>query len=134
MTEAKSNATADAKTILVVEDEELLRDMEHSILEGCGYRVLAAGSSGKALEVWNEEDGKIDLLLTDIVLPRGMSGLELAQQLFKRQPGLKVIFTTGRFLRDLDHQAFEKMNARFLQKPYQGEDLVQIVSEALEAP
>ena len=134
MTDTKAKAISKEKTILVVEDEGLLREMERSILEGCGYRVLDAESGGKALELWDEQGEKIDLLLTDIMLPSGISGLELAKRLVLRKPHLKVIFTTGRMVRDLDREAFGKINARFLQKPYQQADLIQIVSEALKAP
>jgi DNA-binding NtrC family response regulator len=123
--------TADAETILVVEDEVLLREIECSILESCGYRVLEADSSSKAMDVWNQQGEKIDLLLTDVVLPPGISGLDLAKRLRDRQPRLKVIFTTGKVDLHLDDAALEKMNARFLQKPYQHTDLVQLVDDAL---
>ena len=134
MTDKRAQATSDAKTILVVEDEQLLREMQRSMLEGCGHRVLEAGSSERALEIWNDRGEDIDLLLTDMVLSRGMSGMELAKRLVERRPGLKIIFTTGRILRDLDREDLEKINARFLQKPYQGEDLIQAVNEVLKAP
>jgi CheY-like chemotaxis protein len=124
-------AISDTKTILVVEDEGLLRDMVRSILEGGGYRVLEADSGGNALEVWQAQEGKIELLLTDIMLPRGISGLELARRLQERQPHLKIIFTTGRAMRDLDRDAFEKINAQFLQKPYQHNELIQLVKNVL---
>lgn len=132
MIETTSNVMAEVKTILIVEDEELLREIERSILEGCGYRVLDAASGNRALEVWAEERGNIDLLLTDVVLPRGISGLELARRLVERKAGLKVVFTTGRALRDLE--GHEKINAHFLQKPYQQGELIQVVTEALKAP
>jgi CheY-like chemotaxis protein len=122
---------ADAETILVVEDEVLLREIECSILESCGYRVLEADSSSKAMDVWNQQGEKIDLLLTDVVLPPGISGMELAKRLRDRQPRLKVIFTTGKVDHQLDEQTLERMNARFLQKPYQHTDLVQLVDDAL---
>jgi CheY-like chemotaxis protein len=125
------NVKPETRTILVVEDEGLLRDMERSILEGCGYRVLDADSSRTALELWKAEEGKIDLLLADIVLPCGISGMELAKKLLRLKPDLKIIFITGRILSDLDQKAFEKLNARFLQKPYQGEGLIQAVKEML---
>ena len=135
MIDAKTKTIPDAKTILIVEDEGLLRDMMRSILEGCEYRVLDADTGGKALELWKEQDGKIDLLLTDIVLPRGISGMELARRLREQQPQLKVAFTTGRAAHDLDLEAFEKLDARFLQKPYQHGDLIQMVKETLgDAP
>jgi CheY-like chemotaxis protein len=122
---------ANAETILVVEDEVLLREIECSILESCGYRVLEADSSSKALDVWNQQGEKIDLLLTDVVLPPGISGMELAKRLRDRQPRLKVIFTTGKVDLQLDDETLERMNARFLQKPYQQNDLVQLVDDAL---
>jgi CheY-like chemotaxis protein len=122
---------ANAETILVVEDEVLLREIECSILESCGYRVLEADSSSKALDVWNQQGEKIDLLLTDVVLPPGISGLDLAKRLRDRQPRLKVIFTTGKVDLHLDDATLEQMNARFLQKPYQHTDLVQLVDDAL---
>jgi CheY-like chemotaxis protein len=122
---------ANAETILVVEDEVLLREIECSILESCGYRVLEAESSSKALDVWNQQGEKIDLLLTDMVLPPGISGLDLAKRLRDRQPRLKVIFTTGKVDHNLDDATLEQMNARFLQKPYQHNDLVQLVDDAL---
>jgi CheY-like chemotaxis protein len=134
MTETNFKTGSHGKIILVVEDEGLLREMERQILESCGYRILDAESGSKAMELWQEHQGKIDLLLTDIVLPNGISGLELARRLFERQSGLKVIFTTGRIVRDLDRDAFEKINARFLQKPYQHDDLILMVKDALKAP
>jgi|HubBroStandDraft_2_1064218.scaffolds.fasta_scaffold99226_1 CheY-like chemotaxis protein len=127
----KNSKNGGAETILVVEDEVLLREIECSILESCGYRVLEADSSSKALDVWNQQGEKIDLLLTDVVLPPGISGMELAKRLRDRQPRLKVIFTTGKVDLQLDDETLERMNARFLQKPYQHTDLVQLVDDAL---
>src|SRR5580692_4542299 len=112
----KNSKNGGAETILVVEDEVLLREIECSILESCGYRVLEADSSSKALDVWNQQGEKIDLLLTDVVLPPGISGMELAKRLRDRQPRLKVIFTTGKVDLQLDDETLERMNARFLQK------------------
>jgi CheY-like chemotaxis protein len=128
---SETNTKNAAETILVVEDEVLLREIECSILESCGYRVLEADSSSKALDVWNQQGEKIDLLLTDMVLPPGISGLDLAKRLRDRQPRLKVIFTTGKIDHQLDDETLERMNARFLQKPYQHTDLVQLVDDAL---
>jgi DNA-binding NtrC family response regulator len=93
--------------------------------------VLEADSSSKAMDVWNQQGEKIDLLLTDVVLPPGISGMELAKRLRDRQPRLKVIFTTGKIDHQLDDETLERMNARFLQKPYQHTDLVQLVDDAL---
>lgn len=133
MIETKPEQNTGAGTILVVEDEGLLREIECAILQSYGYRVLEADSSSKALDVWREQGEKIDLLLTDMVLPPGISGMELAKRLHDRQPQLKVIFTTGRLDHQLDEETLGRLNARFLQKPYQHTDLVQVVGDTLTA-
>jgi len=120
-----------AKTILIVEDEGVLREMERSILENCGYYVLEADSGRKAFDLWREQGQKIDLLIADVVLPRGITGVELAKRLLDEQPQLKVIFTTGKIFRQAEQDALAKMNALFLQKPFQHQELLQVVNNAL---
>jgi CheY-like chemotaxis protein len=105
--------------------------MERSILEGCGYNIVEADTAKKAFDVWKEMDGRIDLMLTDITLPRGLTGVELAKRLLEDQPHLKVIFTTGRLINQADQQMLARMNARFLQKPFQHTDLIQVVNDML---
>jgi CheY-like chemotaxis protein len=119
-----------AETILVVEDEELLREMESSILLSHGYRVLQAETGRQAFDLWKAEGERIGLLLTDIVLPRGITGVELAKRLREGQPELKIIFTTGRVLHEADHKFLAQLNARFLQKPFEHGDLIQVVRAA----
>ena len=118
-----------AETILVVEDEEVLREMERSILESCGYNVLGADSARKAFDLWKENAPQIRLLLADIVLPRGITGVELAKRLLDEQPHLKIIFTTGQVINQADHEALARLNARFLPKPFEPADLIRIVSD-----
>lgn len=120
-----------AKTILVVEDEEILRELERSILEGWGYRVLVADSARTAFDLWKAHLGKVDLLLADIILPRGITGLDLAKRLVEGQPELKVIFTTGRVINAAEHEVLSRFSARFLQKPFEQGALVQVVSDTL---
>ena len=79
----------------MVEDEPVLRDMAHLILQDCGYQVLEAGSGAEALQVWERNPDAIDLVLTDMVMPGGMSGRDLAAKLLANQPQLKIIFTSG---------------------------------------
>ena len=83
------------ETIMVVEDEPVLREMVCEILKQYDYQVIEAGSGVEALRVWDEFDGRVDLLLTDMVMPEGMTGRELAVQLKKRKPELKVIYSSG---------------------------------------
>lgn len=120
------------ETILVVEDEPVLRDLASVILNQCGYRVLEAGSGVEALSLWEHHRGSVDLLLTDMVMPEGISGVELAQKLVASEPRLKVIFTSGYNVDDLDTALIATGTAAFLQKPYTRISLAQAVRERLD--
>jgi len=74
------------ESILIVEDEPVLREMARDILESCGYKILEASSGRDALEVWNRRAHPVDLLLTDMVMPEGVSGVDLADKLLAIQP------------------------------------------------
>ncbi len=117
------------QTILLVEDEPILRELAHAILKDAGYNVLDAEASHAAFEVWSEHAQKIDLLLTDMVLPGGMSGRELALELQQRKPGLKVIYCTGYSQEMLESQ---DEPIHFLQKPYPPETLMRAVHSCLD--
>jgi len=119
------------ETILLVEDEPPLRELVREILRQYDYRVVEAASGIEALKVWDAEDGKIDLLLTDMVMPEGMNGRELATQLRKRKPGLKVIYTSG-YSPEVVGTRFNQGDTAFLQKPYQPPALARRVRETLD--
>jgi len=119
------------ETILVVEDEPVLRDMAHLILQDCGYHVLEAGSGTEALQVWERNPDGIDLMLTDVVMPGGMSGRELAVRLLASHPRLKIIFTSGYNVEETNTDFFRRGGAVFLQKPYTRTDLAKAVRECL---
>jgi len=121
-----------SETILVVEDEPVLRDMAQLILQGCGYRVLEAGSGVEALQVWQRNPGRIDLVLTDMVMPQGMSGMELARKLVAAQPKLKVIIASGYTVDDLDTEFLRQGGALFLEKPYTQATLAKAVRDCLD--
>src|SRR5262249_758715 len=106
------------ETIIEVEDEPVLRDLAQLILQDCGYRVLDAGSGVEALNVWQQQQGAIDLLLTDMIMPDGLSGKDLADSLLAAKPGLKVIFTSGYNVEDIHPDMSNKPGSRFLQQPY----------------
>ncbi|TAL06756.1 MAG: response regulator [Verrucomicrobia bacterium] len=120
------------ETILLVEDEAPLRELVREILRQYNYRVVEAASGVEALKVWDAEDGKVDLLLTDMVMPEGMNGRELAVQLRQRKPALKVIYTSG-YSADVLGAKFNDGETAFLQKPYQPPMLAQRVRECLDA-
>src|SRR6185437_16026694 len=81
-------------TILLVEDEQGLRAMAREVLDGQGYRVLEAGNGAEALALALDHAGAIDLVFTDVVMPK-MSGAELIQELAQRWPRIPVIYTSG---------------------------------------
>ncbi len=120
------------ETVLVVEDEPVLRGMAHVILEEFGYRILDAATGKEALSVWKEHQGAIDLLLTDVVMPGGMSGVELAEKLRASKPALKVIFNSGYVVDEMNEAFLARINARFLQKPYTRTTLARAIRQALD--
>ncbi len=120
-------------TILVVEDEEMLRDFVQDALGTLGYRVLSASNGRAALEVWAEHRDDIDLLLTDIVMPESISGRELAHTLVMEKPDLKVIFTSG-YSPELIGADFERENQHaYLAKPYLPDRLAQTIAAHLQS-
>ncbi len=120
------------ETILTVEDELPLRDMTYAILRDCGYNVLVASSAIEALALWNDCDGNIDLLLADIIMPEGMSGIELATRLLIYKPALRVIFTSGYNVNGMDTTFMLKCRGNFLQKPYTRFTLAKTIRDCLD--
>jgi PAS domain S-box-containing protein len=124
---------SDAITILVVEDEEMLREFVSEALATLGYRVLSAANGRDALNVWGEHRDKIDLLLTDVVMPESISGRQLAHTLMQDKPKLKVIFTSG-YSSELFGSEFEREKEHlFLAKPYLPDRLAQTVATHLQS-
>lgn len=120
-----------SETILVVEDEPVLRELARMILKDYKYHVLEASTGHEALQVWENHKGRIDLLLTDMVMPEGMTGRELAERLRRQKPNLAVIYTSG-YSSDVMGQENAARDIRFLQKPYPPLELAQAVRECLD--
>jgi two-component system, cell cycle sensor histidine kinase and response regulator CckA len=120
------------ETILVVEDEEILRELVKSILQEYDYQVIEAANGVDALKVWEGCNGKVDLLLTDMVMPEGMTGNDLAKQLRLRDPQLKVIYTSG-YSAEIMGQDADLRDAPFLPKPYASLQLARMVRDCLDA-
>jgi CheY-like chemotaxis protein len=129
---AASPARGGNESILIVEDEEMLRDLAREILNDSGYHILEAASGREALAVWRQYSGKIDLLLTDMVMPEGISGVELADRLVAETPGLKVVFMSGYTSEDVNSEMLERTHASFIQKPYGQTELIKAVRDCLD--
>jgi len=125
-------ASGGTETILVVEDELVLREMARDFLVNCGYRILEAGSGREALQIWWQHRAEIDLLLTDMKMPEGVSGMDLAEKMLAEQPGLRIILTSGYSDDVVSPEILARTNARFLPKPYSYTDLTRMVREALD--
>jgi CheY-like chemotaxis protein len=125
-------AASGDETLLVVEDEPSLRELVVRVLELCGYHIYQAKNGVEALEVWARHKEEIDLLLTDMVMPEGMTGRQLAERLQQEDPALKVIYTSGYSpgMAGKDIALLEGFN--FLAKPYPPSRLAQVVRECLD--
>ncbi|HOX55738.1 MAG TPA: PAS domain S-box protein [Candidatus Paceibacterota bacterium] len=121
------------ETILVVEDEAAVRELVCEFLTRHGYRILQADSGAKALQVWRESKDRIDLLLTDLVMPGQLNGRELAEELRAERPRLKVIFTSGYSADVVGKDFVLRRGLHHLQKPYHPRTLAKVVRDCLDA-
>jgi two-component system, cell cycle sensor histidine kinase and response regulator CckA len=121
------------ETILLVEDEELVRNLVSRALTEYGYKVLEAGNGIEALEVLEHFREPLDLILTDVVMPK-MGGRDLIKRLNGRRPGLKVIFISGYTDWVVAQQGFLRPGQAFLQKPFTTSYLVRKVRQTLDNP
>ncbi|MCK1348090.1 MULTISPECIES: ATP-binding protein [unclassified Bradyrhizobium] len=121
-----------SETILVVEDNDMVRTYVESELKTLGYRVITAASGPAALDLLRQS-GDIDLLFTDVVMPGGMFGPELARQAIQLRPGLKVLFTSG-YSQNPVSAPDAIGDARILTKPFRRRDLAAMLRSALSTP
>ena len=121
-----------SETILVVEDEAPVRSIIKHILERSGYRILEAASGMDALTVWHQHQDDIALLLTDMVMPVGINGQELADKFKSQKPSLKVIYTSGYTVETAGTDLLLMEGLSFLQKPFDAAQLTQAVRGCLD--
>jgi signal transduction histidine kinase len=122
------------ETVLLVDDEPALRLVSKLTLKHYGYQVLEAASGRQAVRLMEEHAHEIDLLLTDMVMPEGMSGKELADHLRATRPELRVLFTSGYSVELLNRNLSLPGDVWFLPKPFTTQRLAQIVRDCLNAP
>lgn len=122
---------AGRETLLLVEDEEGIRDLAREILEGSGYTVLEAGDPVQALRVTDGYAGAIDLLVTDVVMPH-MSGRDLADRLVAKRPSLRVLYMSGYTDDAIVHHGVLDPGTAFLPKPFTPDALRRKAREVLD--
>lgn len=119
------------ETVLVVEDDSIVRDYLVYILTHLGYEIVEAGDANAALKVLDEKPG-VSLLFTDVILPKGMNAGELAREAKQRRPDLKVLYTTGYADASIaPHDQFVE-GVNLLRKPYRTSTLARMVRRALD--
>ena len=127
----KTPASGAGKTVLVVEDQEQVREVIEELLRQIGYRILSAPDGVEARKVL-ESHAAIDLLLTDVVMPNGVSGIDLARWACQLRQDLKVVLVSGYSRQTQPHRADDGFV--FLEKPFQQTDLAAIIASALGQP
>jgi PAS domain S-box-containing protein len=128
-----AQATPGTETVLLVEDEEMVRNMTREILQESGYRVLEAAHGHEALHVAEQHDGPIHLMLSDVVMPQ-MSGRELAEQLSPRRAEMKVLYMSGYTDDAIVHHGVLDEGMAFIEKPFTPSALTRKLREVLSAP
>ena len=119
--------------ILLVEDEEVVREMVRAILVEKGYYVLEAGNGEQALQLAAQHKGPIDLILTDVVMPK-MGGRQMAETIIRSRPKTRVLFMSGYTDDAIVHHGVLAEGIPFIEKPFTPHSLVLRVREVIESP
>jgi CheY-like chemotaxis protein len=127
----RKNMPRGHETILVVEDEPSVRAVVVQLLKNLGYTVIEAEDGAEALERL-DETGEIDMLFTDIVLPGGMTGKDVACEVLKRQPAVRLLYTSGYAADVMDEGGLVAEGGEFLSKPYPMKALASRIREILD--
>jgi CheY-like chemotaxis protein len=127
---AAAPLTGGSETILVVEDDELVRNFVTTQLQSLGYRTVGAANGPAALNLIDGGEA-FDLLFTDVIMPGSMSGRELAEKVSKLRPGIKVLYTSGYTDNAIVHQGRLDPGVLLLTKPYRKSQLANMIRRAL---
>jgi CheY-like chemotaxis protein len=119
-----------SETILLAEDEDIVRDLVMKVLRAGGYKVLPARDGMEAIRIGDSHKGTIHLLVTDVVMPR-MSGRELVGRILPARPQMKVLYMSGYTENAIVHHGVLEEGVEFIQKPFKTTDLVRRVREVL---
>jgi len=122
------------ETLLVVEDEAAVRGLATRCLKKAGYEILEAGDGVAALGIWGEHKDRIQLLLTDMVMPEGITGRDLALQCLSDKPSLKVLYSSGYSVDVVSGELKLADGVNFLPKPYAPSRLLKVVRDCLDRP
>jgi PAS domain S-box-containing protein len=122
------------ETILLVEDEDSVRLLAAASLRQRGYRVIEAANAREAFERWSQAEGRVDLLLTDLIMPGGLSGKDLVDQVLQAGSRVRIVYASGHSTSVVGRQLDLRPGINFLEKPYSIADLATIVRNRLDSP
>ena len=128
----KAEAPGHQEKILLVDDEPAVRAVISAVLHKQGYQVFPAGNGEEALEVWCAHEGRFDLVFTDMVMPGGISGSDLANRFLAVNPGIKILCSSGYSLEPDTAKAMEHRHIFFLPKPYVAAELSRMIRKCLQ--
>ncbi len=128
---ASAPRSSGRESLLLVEDEESVRNLAREVLKQSGYHVLVAGDGPEALRRCSEHEGRIDLLVTDVVMP-GMSGSEVAERVRLARPGIKVLYMSGYTDSAVFHHGVRQGETEYLEKPFTPDTLARKVRDVLD--
>jgi PAS domain S-box-containing protein len=128
----RQKAPGGTETILLAEDDPALRPLTRTLLERHGYRVLEAASGVEAIKIWRDHRQEVALLLSDIVMPGGLSGQQLARLLREQNPQLKIIYTSGYSAEIAGHELELRSGENFVSKPFSPNRLLETIRHCLD--
>jgi len=131
--DGEQDKAKNTEMILLVDDDEIVRKFVLHVLQASGYAVIEASNGPEALRIANEHTGPINLLLTDIKMPK-MNGRELAERLMPLRPGVKVLYISGHTDSATVNEMALQRGANFLQKPFTPDRLTTKVRKVLDSP
>ncbi|HEV2692438.1 MAG TPA: ATP-binding protein, partial [Verrucomicrobiae bacterium] len=129
-----SNLFGGNEFILLVEDDDFLRTSSCNTLSRLGYHVIPVNNGIKAMEIWQTRQDDIQMLVTDLVLPGGMTGNKLGELLLKQKPELKVVYVSGYSSESAGTPVTLKEGVNFLSKPYHAHKLAETIRKSLDRP
>jgi two-component system cell cycle sensor histidine kinase/response regulator CckA len=130
---SSQSVSGGVETILLVEDESPVRRLARVVLERAGYIVVEAANGHAALAAWDEHRDRIDLLLTDMVMPDGMSGLQVAHRILEDCPQMRVVVTSGYSVEVFGKELSQDDRISFLPKPYRLQQLLRTVRASIDS-